>query len=235
MIISVLIISDIRLYREGLERALGEDGRITVAGTAASFHEALPSLDTIRPDVVLLDIGKLDMTTQDTLLMIRQLVERAPATPIVALSVSEATTEVMACVEAGVAGYVTRESSLEELIQAIEAAIRGELRCSPQIAGCLRQRLTALVAEHGSDSLMACLTSRELRTLELIEKGFSNKDIAHTLKIELSTVKNHVHNILQKLHVSRRREAAALKHHANVQHHDATAGPVQDKVPVSET
>ena len=95
--------------------------------------------------------------------------------------------------------------------------------------------MAILAAEHSNDSLMACLTSRELRILELIEKGFSNKEIAHSLKIEIATVKNHVHNILQKLHVSRRGEAAALKHHCNAQHHGATAVSAQDKVHVDET
>jgi DNA-binding NarL/FixJ family response regulator len=208
--VDVLIVSDVCLYREGLKRILDEDGRLDVVGTAASKDEAVHKISTTKPDVVL-----VDMTMEDRCSIIRQVVEIAANTKVVALAVPKAVTEVIACVEAGVSGYVIRNSSLEELIQSIEAVARGELKCSPQIAGYLLQRFKALAAERGKTSSLIGLTRRELRILELVEKGFPNKEIARALNIEVATVKNHVHSILQKLHVSSRGEAAALKRHYN--------------------
>ena len=211
MNISILIVSDICLYREGLERVLSEDQRLTVIGTAASSDEAISKVTALKPDIVL-----LDTTMKDHCAIIRQLVATAPDTRIVALTVPEDPTEVLACAEAGISGYVTRGGSLEELVQSVAAAAAGELQCSPSVAGRLLQRLRALAAEHSETvPLPLILTTRELRILELVEKGLPNKEIAHALNIEVGTVKNHVHHILQKLHVHHRGEAAALKRHCH--------------------
>ena len=210
--ITILIFSDICLYRAGLERALSEDQRLTVVGTAASSDEAISKVTALKPDIVL-----LDTTMEDHCAIIRQLVATAPDARIIALTVPEDATEVLACAEAGISGYVTRNGSLKELVQSVAAAAAGELQCSPLVAGRLLQRFKALATEHGetipSPSLI--LTTRELRILEMIEKGLPNKEIAHALNIEVSTVKNHVHHILQKLHVHHRGEAAALKRHCH--------------------
>jgi len=92
----------------------------------------------------------------------------------------------------------------------VSAAVRGELPCSPRIAGGLLRRVTALAAERWSREEPYRLTAREAEIAQLIERGLSNKEIARTLCIEVSTAKNHVHSILEKLHVHRRVEAAAL-------------------------
>ncbi|MFO1430565.1 MAG: response regulator transcription factor [Candidatus Competibacteraceae bacterium] len=213
MNITILLVSDICLYRAGLERALYEDKRLTVVGTAAAGDEVISKVTALKPDIVLLDI-----TMKDHCAIIRQLIAMAPDTRIVALTVPEDPIEVLlACAEAGVSGYVTRNSSLEELFQSVAAAVAGELRCSPLVAGRLLQRLKALATEHSEtiSSPSLILTARELRILEMIEKGLSNKEIAHALNIEVSTVKNHVHHILQKLHVHHRGEAVALKRHCH--------------------
>ena len=107
--------------------------------------------------------------------MIRQMVATAPDTRIVALTVPEDATEVLDCAEAGISGYVTRNCSLEELVQSVAAAAAGELRCSPQVAGCLLQRLKALATEHIETASLTGLTSRELHILELLEKDFQTR------------------------------------------------------------
>ncbi|HYQ91730.1 MAG TPA: response regulator transcription factor, partial [Candidatus Competibacteraceae bacterium] len=197
MNITILIVSDICLYRAGLERALYEDKRLTVVGTAASSDEVISKVTALKPDIVLLDI-----TMKDHCAIIRQLIAMAPDTRIVALTVPEDPTEMLACAEAGIAGYLTRGGSLEELVQSVAAAAAGELQCSPSVAGRLLQRLRALAAEHSETVPPPIIfTTRELRILELIEKGLPNKEIAQALNIEVGTVKNHVHHILQKLHV----------------------------------
>ena len=116
---------------------------------------------------------------------------------------------VLACVEAGAVAYVTCEASLRELIAAVTRLARGEALCSPRMAGILLRRLASLAASC-EPAAGAALTRRELEVIELVGEGLSNKEIARRLSIELSTVKNHVHNILEKLGVNGRHEAAAV-------------------------
>ncbi|HEX3455574.1 MAG TPA: response regulator transcription factor [Gaiellaceae bacterium] len=200
----MLIVSEIRLYREGLAEMLqGEDG-VDVVGTAAGADEAVQLLRANRPEIVL-----LDMAIPDNAWLVSALVAAEPGTRVVALAVPENEREVLACAEAGVAGYVTREGSVEDLVAAVESVARGETLCSPRMAATLFQRIATLALERSPGSIESRLTSRELQILDLIDQGLSNKEIARLLTIELSTVKNHVHNILEKLQVSRRSEAAA--------------------------
>jgi DNA-binding NarL/FixJ family response regulator len=202
--IRVAIVAEIRLYREGLaEMLLGEPG-LEVVATAAGADDAVPALRKELPDVVL-----LDMAPPDNAWLVRALAAAVPGTRVVALAVPESEDEVLACAEAGVVGYVTREGSVEDLVAAIESASRGEVLCSPRMAASLFQRVATLALERSPASIESRLTGRELEILDLIDQGLSNKEIARRLTIELSTVKNHVHNILEKLNVSRRAEAAA--------------------------
>lgn len=202
--ISVLIVAEIRLYREGLAEMLGAEPGIEIVGTAAGADAAVRMLRSLAPDIVL-----LDMAIPDNAWLVRALVAAVPGTRVVALAVPEIGREVLACAEAGVAGYVTRDASIEDVVAAVESAARGEVLCSPRIVATLFERIATLALERSPASIESRLTSRELEILDLIDQGLSNKEIARRLTIELSTVKNHVHNILEKLNVSRRGEAAA--------------------------
>ncbi len=125
---------------------------------------------------------------------------------VVALGL-KAEPELLTYAEAGIMGYVTEDASLDELIGVIRSAARGELICSPRLAGGLVRRLAALAAAHTHDSLKVRLTTREHQILALLEQNLTNKDIANHLGIEVATIKNHVHNLLHKLGVHRRHEA----------------------------
>ncbi len=127
---------------------------------------------------------------------------------VIALGVVEDQDSVIACAEAGIAGYATPNSSLAELVQTIRAAARGDFSCPPHIAAGLLRRL-ATVAPRELPAYQARLTLRECEIVSLIERGLSNKEIARRLGIQLATVKNHVHNILDKLGVARRADAVA--------------------------
>jgi two-component system nitrate/nitrite response regulator NarL len=153
---------------------------------------------------VLLDTGAADMLD-----LMRALTTSAPTARVVALALPERASEVIACAEAGASGYVTEDTSLADLVLTIQAVARGELRCSPQIAGTLFRRVAALAADSRALLPAPMLTAREFEVLSLLDDGLSNKQIAHRLCIELATVKNHVHHILGKLQVNRRGEATA--------------------------
>jgi two-component system nitrate/nitrite response regulator NarL len=203
----VLVVAGVRFYREGLAAALAADARFTVAGLASDVREAAASFEDLQPDVVLLDLPAADAPA-----LVRALLDSAPSARLVALGVTEADDDLLPLAEAGVAGYVTRDSSVEDLLAAVESVAAGETICSPRVAASLLRRVRNLAREQGArvpDGVRA-LTSREREILALIVDGLSNKEIASRLRIELPTVKNHVHNILEKLQVRRRSEAAAL-------------------------
>ena len=197
----VLIVSDIRLYREGLAEFLRRDGRLTVEVAAGAEH-AVAFAE--RPDV---DVALVDRSMAASSILIECL---ASSTRVLTLASPAEDDDVIDAAEAGVSGYVTRESSLEDLLDAIERAARGEAICPAPMAASLLRRVAALSGERpGAEQPSVRLTARETEIMALIDGGLSNKEIAARLHIAPPTVKNHVHNILEKLGVSRRFEAAA--------------------------
>jgi two-component system nitrate/nitrite response regulator NarL len=201
---NVLIVDDTRLYREGLADILMRERRVDAVETAADPAAAVHQLITSSPDVVLLNTAMTDCTE-----ILHRIADAAERVPVVVLGVSESETDVIAWAEAGVAGYLFKTGSLADLVGVIHDALRGEVLCPPRLTGALLRRLAALAAERRPHIETARLTAREREILELIDDGLSNKDIARHLSIEVRTVKNHVHNILEKLRVHRRGEAAA--------------------------
>ena len=199
--IRVLIVASIRLYREGLALMLGRRDEFVIAGTW-SQREPLADLHAVHPDVVLLDAN-----TPDSQTIIREVKQQDPDVSVVALALDDAESEVLACMEAGATGYVSRDASLDDLVAAVESAARGELLCSPRIAGTLVRRVATLARAH-EPAPDAHLTVREGEIVSLIAQNLSNKEIATRLGIEVATVKNHVHNLLEKLDIHRRTDVA---------------------------
>lgn len=196
--IRLLVASDVRLYREGLVAILGGTGSCEIVGSAADRAATLARATELRPDVAL-----IDETMAEAHQTVRALA--GVGVPVVIFGVHEREDEIIQYAEAGVAGYVTRDSSLEELVEVLESVARGETLLSPRIAALLLRRVKT-AARPGP---AARLTPREAEIVQLIDDGLSNKQIARRLTIELPTVKNHVHRILEKLEVKRRGEAAA--------------------------
>jgi two-component system nitrate/nitrite response regulator NarL len=200
----VFIVAGIRLFREGLAAALEREHGLTVAGTASTAEAAVSALHDDAPDVVL-----LDTLTPDAERAIRLIRTANAETKVVALGVPDEDDRVIAWAEAGVASYLPREASLGELAEALDSLARGEAVCSPRIVAELLRRVATLAGARPSGGPARSLTSREREIVALIDEGLSNKEIARRLVIEVATVKNHVHNILDKLRVGTRGEAAA--------------------------
>ena len=198
--ISVIVAAEIRLYRDGLADALKRAEGIEVAAVAADANGARAAAEILQPDVVLLDISM-----GSAFAALRALGESVPSARVVVLGVSS--DDILPCAEAGMAGFVTPDQSIDELVSTLRQVADGELPCSPKAAALLLRRVQALACAHPVTD--ATLTSREHEIVTLIGEGLSNKQIAARLSIQIATVKNHVHNILEKLHVSRRSEAAA--------------------------
>lgn len=201
-----IIASGLRLLREGLADALMRSTSISVAMTVASATEARSAILECEPDILLLDIEMAG-----SLALVYAIHDMAPSPKVVAFAVSDADGALVEYIEAGIAGYVTRDGSVKDIVATVESVGRGETIVSPRLAASLFQRLvTQRRREEASPTNTASeLTSRERQILRLIEQGMANKEIASTLGIELATVKNHVHHVLEKLKVSRRGQAAA--------------------------
>jgi two-component system nitrate/nitrite response regulator NarL len=203
--VSVLVVDDVRLYRDGLIALLEQEPSIAYVEGVPDTETALRSLRGREFAVVL-----LNMRVTNSLATCRDLVASANSAPIVALAVSGGDDEVVAYAEAGVSGYLLRDQPHAELVATIASAARGEVPCPPQVAAALMRRVGTLAAERHIWIGPGRLTPREREILDLIEQGMSNKEIARLLFIEVRTVKNHVHNLLEKLKVHRRGEAAAM-------------------------
>lgn len=200
--IQVVIVGGIRLYRDGLAQYLGTQTGVDVVATASDREDGVRVVAELRPDVVV-----VDMAMPESLVAVREVIAIIPDVKIVALSVPDLERAVIACAEAGIAAYVSRDGRLDDLVLAIRGATRGEMVASPRMAGALLRRVAALAAERPPLPELDGLTAREQEVVRLMGEGLSNKQIASRLSIEVATVKNHVHNILEKLKVGRRAEA----------------------------
>jgi len=198
----VLVAGQVRLYREGLAQAFGRVDGYDVVATASTAAEVVQLAEHLLPDVILLDLGLPQLGP-----LVRELADRS--CNVVVLGVNEADDAILLLIEEGIAGYVTRDGSIADMFAVVDSAARGESVVSPRVVAGMMRRLATLTRERRSIQGPATLTSREREIALLIDEGLSNRDIALRLHIELPTVKNHVHNILEKLKVHRRGEAAA--------------------------
>jgi DNA-binding NarL/FixJ family response regulator len=200
--IRVMIVSEVRLYREGLARALAAQPELEVVEDMSG--DMLLKLGGSQPDIILADSAIVRTT---------ELVARAAdnGVRVVAFAVAEEDeNEVLACAQVGVAGFVARNATMEELLRTLRTASQGDVRCSPRIARLLVRRVAMLTDSGSHPGENLSLSRRQRDVVALIDRGLSNKEIATRLGIEVATVKNHVHYLLKKLQVHRRGEAAAV-------------------------
>jgi two-component system NarL family response regulator len=201
--IRIFIVDDLLLLREGLVSLLAEQKDIIVVGSAASGSKALERIKELRPAVALIDVG---MPGKDGITVTQTLRREAPEVKVIILGMPDLTDEIMRCIEVGAAGYVLKEASFDYLLETIRAVFQGESFCSPRVAASLFSRIAELTSEHISEMPPSSikLTPRELEIINEIAQGLSNKEIAQRLSIEPQTVKNHIHNILDKLQLHNR-------------------------------
>jgi two-component system, NarL family, nitrate/nitrite response regulator NarL len=200
----IVIAAEVGVYAEGLGVGLAAHD-LDVAGTATDAVETMRLVRECEPEVLL-----LDMAMPAGLSLLRVIAADYPDVRVLALAIEETEDLVIACAEAGVAGYVPRDARVVDVAAVARDAALGQAACSPRIAARLLHRVAVLAAGRPEEPADNGLTRRETEILGLIDDGMSNKQIARKLCIEVATVKNHVHNILGKLQVSRRSEAAAV-------------------------
>jgi len=210
MKLRVLVVSNVRVVREGLNSVLARRGAVEVVSTVDRLHARDQSTE-LHPDVVLFDAAR-----QDGVEFVKDLVASAPHSKVVAFGVKETDEEILALAAAGTAGYVRESAESSDVVRVLEQVMCDELPCSPRAAASLYRRV-AVLSQGGNDPVgvgdgHACtmpLSRRELQIAQLIDCGLTNKQIGRQLGIEAATVKNHVHNLCEKLKVHRRGEAVA--------------------------
>ena len=209
--ITVLLVMEVRLIGNLFASVLEDEPELDVAGCVSTLQEALNILHAQNVDVVLVSA---DLPGQNALELTRSIMEHSPSTKVLVVGLSEENQyDTLRYIEAGAAGYILKDSSLQELTDLIRLANRGEARVSSRMAAVMMERLFRLarmfsVVENKIDGDFH-LTSRELEVLKFISEGLTNQEIAARLVVEVGTVKNHVHRILEKLNVSNRQEAAS--------------------------
>ncbi len=201
--IRIIIADDHPLFREGVVHALGSEPDVSVVGQAASGEEALRLARALLPDVVLLDIG---MPGWGGLVTAEKIAAACPATRIVMLTVFEDEDKLLAAFKAGARGYVLKGASARELAGVVRTAAAGEVYVSPSLAAGM---LVALTRGRPPDPMQE-LTEREHEILKLIGEGLTNREIGERLYLSEKTIKHYITNILQKLQVRSRVEAALL-------------------------
>jgi DNA-binding NarL/FixJ family response regulator len=209
--IRILIVHENRFFREGLALALIKHGGFEVAGHTLDLPRGIELPKEAHPDVILLQaVGTKDSPRN----FIKKLTGSFPQARVVVFGVPDSDRDIINCIEAGAIGYVLRDASLSELVEVIRAAAGGEVIASPRITASLCRRLAKVMRFRGRPLIAGSqpLTPREQEIVSLIAAGLQNKEIAVRLGIEVQTVKNHVHNILEKLGMGSRYEVARRAH-----------------------
>lgn len=205
--IRIAIFHSNRLFREGLSCCLTQVESITVVHSGASLEGAPEILVSYNPDLLILQFDLFHREGFDGYAGLRALSSEFKT---MVIEVPDNEEDILSCVEVGGAsGYLLVDASIRDLTDNIMAIMRGETLCSPRVASlafCRMSRLARQISESRSVN-MGCLTKRETEIIALIEGGLSNKEIAVRLHVEVSTVKNHVHNVLDKLQLHDRRSA----------------------------
>ena len=198
--IRVLIVDDHQLFRRGVSSLLAGREDIEVVGEANNGAEAVERARELMPDVVLMDIK---MPELDGIAATKQLKAEMPYVRIMMLTVSETDEDLFEAIKAGASGYLLKNVDPDHLVASVLQVQRGEVPIAPTMGAKILRELTT-----PSEAPIQSLTSRERQVLELLASGMANKEIAFTLKISENTVKNHLRNILEKLHLQNRVQAA---------------------------
>lgn len=198
--IRVLLVDDHQLFRRGVASLLSGREDIEVVGEANNGAEAVERARELMPDVILMDIK---MPRLDGIAATKQLKTEMPYVRIMMLTVSETDEDLFEAIKAGASGYLLKNVDPDYLIASVQQVQRGEVPIAPTMAAKILRELTA-----PAETTVQALTGRERQVLELLAGGLANKEIAFQLKISENTVKNHLRNILEKLHLQNRVQAA---------------------------
>jgi DNA-binding NarL/FixJ family response regulator len=209
--IRVLLVDDHALFREGLAAVISSQPNMEVVGNANDGLEAVIKAQELKPDLILMDI---QMSTMDGLESTRQIKQILPDTTIVVLTVRDDDEKLFEALKSGAQGYLLKDIRSHKMVEMLQNAMNGEAAITPSLAGRVLAEFRRMSLHQAGSSNVDpednSLTERELEVLSLVAKGASDKEVAEKLFVSLNTVKTHIRNILSKLRVDSRKEAAKL-------------------------
>jgi DNA-binding NarL/FixJ family response regulator len=202
----VMVVDDHALFRRGLEMVLSQEPDIDLVGEASDGAEAVERATELMPDVVLMDVR---MPRRSGIEAAGQIKDMLPHVKILMLTISDEEADLYDAIKAGASGYLLKEIPIEEVADAIRSVWQGQSRISPSMASKLLTEFANMSKQTNDRPQMPApkLTDREMEVLKLVAQGMNNRDIAKDLFISENTVKNHIRNILEKLHLHSRMEA----------------------------
>jgi two-component system nitrate/nitrite response regulator NarL len=205
---SVLIVDDSLLFREGLVNMFASQPDFTVVGEAGSVQEAVSKARQVRPDIILMDFGLPDGSGADAT---QSIIAELPATRIVILTIDDADERLMEAIRSGVKGFLLKEMPFSKLLAALRALMRDEAAISRRLTMRLLDEISRThMRQKTADSDLVDLSRRELEILRELAGEASNQEIAERLSLSVPTVKHYVHKVLVQLNVKNRKEAARL-------------------------
>jgi DNA-binding NarL/FixJ family response regulator len=202
----ILLVDDHDLFRTGLRNLLEDEGGVQILGEATNGSDAVRLVRELAPDVVVMDLNMPSMSGVEAT---RHITALSPLTKVIVLTISDDDSDVLDAIVAGACGYLLKNSSISDVIAGIHAAAINSSLISPTIASKVLQRVRATTEDtEMADAIRTELSDRELEVLKLIANGKDNAQIAAELVISPKTVKNHISNILMKLQIQNRIQAA---------------------------
>jgi DNA-binding NarL/FixJ family response regulator len=204
---TVLIVDDHALFREGLRNIIGRWEDFSVVGEAKNGQEAILSAQELMPDIILMDIS---MPVMDGIAATRRIVREMPAIRVVILTMSEEAEDLFEAIKVGARGYVLKDTPSHRLHDKLSGVLQGEAPLSGLMAAKILNEFNKLneTPEARLEASRDPLTAREKQVLELVVQGLSNPEISAQLYLSQNTVKKYLHNVLEKLHLNNRVEAA---------------------------
>lgn len=216
--ITIILVDDHEVVRNGVRAYLETVKEFQVVGEAGSGDEAIRLVSDTIPDVVLMDLIMPGLDGVETIRRIKQI---SPRTQVVVLTSFHEDVHIFPALKAGAISYILKDMKMDKLVDALNRAVQGEVTLHPRVAARVLQNIRGDSAE--TEALFTELTDRELDVLKLIASGLSNSQIAEKLVISENTVKGHVSNILSKLHMADRTQAAVYAWQRGIVHRDGTA------------
>jgi two-component system nitrate/nitrite response regulator NarL len=209
--ISIVLIDDNRLLREGIASLIHTQPGFKVLVASADVNEALARVREAKPDVVLLDFGLVD---HDSLRLTATVHKEVPAARVIVMGLLPTQEDVAAYVRSGASGFIMKDASFDEFFATIRAVAQGKEVLPPALTTSLFTQIAVNAAKGGKAQVLESvrLTEREHQVIDLLSEGLSNKEIAKRMHIAVHTVKSHVHNVLEKLALRSRLEVAAFTH-----------------------
>lgn len=202
--IRVLIADDHALFRQALRSVLGEESDLELVGEAADGEEAVALATELAPDVVLMDVRMPKLAGIEAT---RQIASVLPSARVVMLTVSDEDEDLFEAIKAGASGYLLKEVEPAEIARAVRQIYGGHSLLSPAVASKLVSEFASISKKADERAARPSLTDREVEVLQLASDGLTNRQIGRRLGISENTVKNHIRNILEKLHLHSRMEA----------------------------